>query len=98
MAVAVPGPNSRWRCGSCGNLTRFDVVRTVRSREFVHVSLAGDPLVAEREVLSEVVERVTCRWCAAVDSVEAEPRPERVAESRPDRSTQLDDPVSDVGL
>ncbi len=76
MPVAVPGPDSRWRCGACGNLTRFDVVRSVRAREFIHVSLAGEPAVAEREVLSDAVERVTCRWCAAVDSVVVEPRPE----------------------
>lgn len=77
MPVAAPGPDSRWRCGSCGNLTRFDVVRTVRSREFLHVSLAGEPEVAEREVLSEAIERVTCRWCAAVDNVVVEPRPDQ---------------------
>ncbi len=86
MSVAVPGPGSRWRCSSCGNLTRFDVVRAVRSREFVHVSLAGEPQTQEREVLSETVERVTCRWCAAVDSVIVEPRPDRA-----------DAPASDVG-
>lgn len=75
MPVALPGPERRWRCGACGNLTRFDVVRTLRSREFVHVSLAGDQEVQEREVLSETIERVTCRWCAAVDGVVLEPRP-----------------------
>jgi hypothetical protein len=52
------------------------VLRTLRSREFVHVSLAGDQEVQEREVLSETIERVTCRWCAAVDSVVLEPRPD----------------------
>ena len=76
MPVELPGPQTRWRCGACGNLTRFDVVRTLRSREFVHVSLAGDPEVQEREVLAETIEKVTCRWCAAVDSVILEPRPE----------------------
>jgi len=86
VPIALPGPDSRWRCGSCGNLTRFDVVRAVRSREFVHVSLAGEPQTQEHEVLSETVERVTCRWCAAVDSVVLEPRPERA---------QL--PASDLG-
>lgn len=90
MPVAVPGPDSRWRCGSCGNLTRFDVVRMVRSREFLHVSLAGEPEVAEREVLSEVVERVTCRWCAAVDSV--------VLERRPDQVNAPNVPGADAGL
>jgi hypothetical protein len=76
VPVAQPGPESRWRCSACGNLTRFDVVRTLRSREFVHVSLAGDQQVQEREVLSETIERVTCRWCAAVDSVVLERRPD----------------------
>lgn len=76
MPVELPGPQTRWRCSACGNLTRFDVVRTLRSREFVHVSLAGEPEVQEREVLSETIERVTCRWCAAVDSVVLEPRPD----------------------
>jgi hypothetical protein len=86
VPVAVPGPDTRWRCGGCGNLTRFDVVRAVRSREFVHVSLAGEPQTQEREVLSESVERVTCRWCAGIDTV--------VLELRPDRA-QL--PASDIG-
>ncbi len=76
MPVALPGPESRWRCGACGNLTRFDVIRALRSREFVHVSLAGVQEVSEREVLVETIERVTCRWCAAVDSVVIEPRPD----------------------
>jgi hypothetical protein len=76
VPVELPGPQTRWRCSACGNLTRFDVVRTLRSREFVHVTLAGDPEVQEREVLAETIERVTCRWCAAVDSVVLESRPE----------------------
>ncbi len=84
MAVAVPGPDTRWRCSACGNLTRFDVVRAVRSREYVHVTLAGEPEVSEREVLSETVERVTCRWCAAVDSVVLEARPDRVGTASSD--------------
>jgi hypothetical protein len=39
------------------------------------VSLAGDAQVTPTEVLSETIERVTCRWCGAVDSVVLEPRP-----------------------
>jgi hypothetical protein len=75
--VAVPAPtdSTRWRCTACGNLTRFDVVRVVRSRDYVHADLAGEPVVEEREVLSEVVEHVTCRWCNAVDAVEVIARP-----------------------
>ena len=75
MPVAVPGPQSRWRCTLCGNLTRFDVLRSVRAREYVHVDLAGAQVVEEREVLVEDVEHVTCRWCSAVDAVEVVPRP-----------------------
>ncbi len=61
----------RYRCGGCGNLTRFDVVVTRRTREFHHFSVGGDRRIDETETLSEEVERVTCRWCGAEgDSVE----------------------------
>jgi hypothetical protein len=79
VPVAMPGPDTRWRCGACGNLTRFDVVRAVRTREFLHVSLAGEAQSQESEVLSETVERVTCRWCAGIDSVVLERRPDQPA-------------------
>ena len=75
MPVELPGPDTRWRCRQCGNLTRFDVVRTTRSREYVHVDLAGEQAVEEREVVTDLVERVTCRWCSSVDAVEVVPRP-----------------------
>jgi len=68
VAVALPGADSRWRCTRCGNLTRFDVVRTSRVREFWHVSLAGDPVVEASETLQEEVELVSCRWCGATSS------------------------------
>lgn len=75
MAVPLPGPQTRWRCSLCGNLTRFDVVRTTRAEEYVHVDLAGVAVVDERRVVAETAERVTCRWCGAVDRVEVVPRP-----------------------
>ncbi len=75
MAVVPPGPSSRWRCEVCGNLTRFDVTRATRSREYVHVDLAGEAAVEERTVLGETIEHVTCRWCNAVDRVELVARP-----------------------
>jgi hypothetical protein len=75
MPVPVPTETSRWRCRLCGNLTRFDVRRSTRVREYVHVSLAGEPVVEERQVLAETVEQVTCRWCGRADSVEVVPRP-----------------------
>jgi hypothetical protein len=61
----------RYRCRSCGNLTRFDVVATRRTNAFHHYSVGGDLNVEEEEVLEERVERVTCRWCGASgDSIE----------------------------
>ena len=75
MPVPAPTPETRWRCTLCGNLTRFDVQRSSRAREYVHVSLAGEAAVEEREVLAEVVEHVTCRWCGRVDAVELVSRP-----------------------
>jgi len=76
VPVPLPDTSTRWRCGVCGNLTRFDVVRTTRSREYVHVDLSGEQAVEEREVLSDVAESVTCRWCGSVDRVELVPRPD----------------------
>ena len=55
----------RYRCGSCGNLTRFDVVATRRTSAFHHYSVGGELSVEEEELLEERVERVTCRWCGA---------------------------------
>ncbi|HWH30523.1 MAG TPA: hypothetical protein VNU26_16485 [Mycobacteriales bacterium] len=75
MPVPTPTADTRWRCTLCGNLTRFDVTRSTRAREYVHVDLAGEPAVEERDLLSDVVEHVSCRWCGAVDAVEVVPRP-----------------------
>lgn len=76
MPVSRPGPDSRWRCTLCGNLTRFDVTSSSRTRDFVHVELSGAQVVEERTVLEEVVEHVTCRWCSSVDQVEVIARPD----------------------
>ena len=71
----MPSATTRWRCRQCGNLTRFDVTRTARTREFVHVDLSGEPVVEETEVLAESVESVRCRWCDRADTVELVSRP-----------------------
>lgn len=60
----------RYRCAACGNLTRFDVVTTRRTRAFHHFSVGGDLSVEDVEVLEESVEDVTCRWCGNGKSVE----------------------------
>jgi hypothetical protein len=59
---------ARYRCGACGNVTRFDVVATRRTRAFHHYSIAGELRIEDEEVLDERVERVVCRWCNASDA------------------------------
>ncbi|TQF05764.1 hypothetical protein E6W39_30435 [Kitasatospora acidiphila] len=81
MPVPVPTAETRWRCTLCGNLTRFDVTKSSRVVEFVHLDLAGEPQVEEREVLTETLESVRCRWCNAVDQVELVPRPDATEEA-----------------
>jgi hypothetical protein len=59
---------TRYRCTACGNLTRFDVVATRRTRAFHHFSVGGALTVEEEEVLDASVEAVSCRWCGASGS------------------------------
>lgn len=59
------GMSTRFRCSACGNLTRFDVTASRRTRAFHHFSVGGDLTVEDEEVLDETVETVTCRWCGA---------------------------------
>ena len=73
--VPQPGPDSRWRCTLCGNLTRFDVTRSTRASEYVHVDLSGNQVVEQRTLQVDVVEHVSCRWCHAVDQIEVIARP-----------------------
>lgn len=86
MAVPALSPTTRWRCSQCGNLTRFDVVRSARVREFVHFDLAGEPRVEETEVLAERVELVRCRWCAGTDTIEVVQRLDRAPEPGAERT------------
>jgi hypothetical protein len=57
--------SSRYRCTACGNLTRFDVVATRRTRAFWHYTVGGELSVEEEQVLEATVEAVVCRWCSA---------------------------------
>ena len=70
MAMPHPDASTRWRCGGCGNLTRFDVVRTRRTTEFWHVDLSGEHRVEDSTTEQEEVASVTCRWCGRADAVE----------------------------
>jgi hypothetical protein len=60
----------RYRCAACGNLTRFDVTTTRRTRAFHHFTVGGELTVEDEEMLSEVVEDVSCRWCGSGRAVE----------------------------
>lgn len=66
-APSVP----RYRCTSCGNLTRFDVTATRRTRSFHHYTVGGELTVESTEVLAEDVEAVECGWCGPSGAVEA---------------------------
>jgi ribosomal protein S27AE len=79
----MPDETTRWRCARCGNLTRFDVVRSSRVREFWHLDLSGRPVVEETETVSEVVESVACRWCGDGSVVELVPRPDEGLDDAP---------------
>jgi hypothetical protein len=70
---AGASPPTRFRCAACGNLTRFDVVETRRSRAYHHFTVAGELTVEDEEVLSVDRERVTCRWCGSSDAIEEVP-------------------------
>jgi hypothetical protein len=63
----------RYRCSACGNLTRFDVVTSRRTRAFHHYTVGGELRVEDETVLHEHVDEVTCRWCgngAAVEQID----------------------------
>jgi transcription elongation factor Elf1 len=81
VAPALPDASTRWRCGACGNLTRFDVTRTRRTTEFWHFDLAGEHQVETSATEEEVVAAVTCRWCGRSDAVEVVSRAEADAAS-----------------
>ena len=74
MSTPLPDSNQRWRCGGCGNLTRFDVTLTRRTTEFWHFDLAGEHHVEDPAVSAESVDSVTCRWCGRSDAIELVPR------------------------
>jgi RNase P subunit RPR2 len=71
MAVPdLPDERTRWRCSRCGNLTRFDVSRVQKVDEFWHFELSGEPNVEERNVQSDDVLAVKCRWCGVGAEIE----------------------------
>ena len=67
--VTVPTP-IRYRCTSCGNLTRFDVTTSRRTRAYHHYTVGGELTVEDEQVLHEAVESAECRWCGPSGRVE----------------------------
>ncbi|MGW3805034.1 hypothetical protein ACWD63_31455, partial [Streptomyces clavifer] len=59
----------RWRCTLCGNLTRFDVTRSSKVVEYVHLDLAG-PGAAVRTARRRYgrLRAMTIRWTWFVPS------------------------------
>ena len=68
--------SNRYRCTACGNLTRFDVTTTRRTRAFWHYTVGGELSVEEEQVLDAIIEAVVCRWCSATGAaIEEVPLP-----------------------
>ena len=63
MTEPAAATATRYRCTACGNLTRFDVVTSRRTRAFHHYTVGGELQVEDEQVLAEIVESVECRWC-----------------------------------
>ncbi len=66
----MPPAIIRYCCNACGNLTRFDVTKTTRTKSYYHYTLGGELNVEGVEVLSETIEEVTCRWCGHAKNIE----------------------------
>jgi hypothetical protein len=62
--------STRYRCAACGNLTRFDVVTSRRTKAFHHYSVGGELTIEEVEVLDLTVDEVSCRWCGNGQAIE----------------------------
>lgn len=61
---------ARYRCTACGNVTRFDVTTTRRTRAFHHFTVGGELTVEDEVLLAEQIEDVSCRWCGSGRAVE----------------------------
>lgn len=77
----------RFRCGACGNLTRFDVETVERVRRFWHADLSGVGENEEEERLERRVESVTCRWCLSSEAIELVEVPQPIRATPPEAST-----------
>ena len=70
QVTLAPVTVTRYRCTSCGNVTRFDVEMTRRTRAFHHYTVGGELEIEDVQVLAETIESVQCRWCGPAGVVE----------------------------
>jgi len=78
-----------YRCSSCGNLTRFDVVTTSTVRAYHHFTVGGDVEIEDLETISESVDSVECRWCGHGRSIErVEPGSSELGDTAPSESVE----------
>jgi hypothetical protein len=68
-ATVVGVETPRYRCDSCGNVTRFDVTTSQTTKAFHHYTVGGELEIEEATVLSRHVDEVVCRWCGHGRSV-----------------------------
>ncbi len=68
MEPLKAGPT--YRCGQCGNKTRFTVKVTRTVEYYHHQTLGGEMNPEEVEVLREIVDKVVCRICGLTDRIE----------------------------
>jgi len=72
-------PAEKPRCTTCGNLTRFDVTTTRRTKAYHHYTTGGELTIEDEQVLDEAVELVECRWCGPSGRIEMIPNPAATA-------------------
>jgi len=73
--VPIDAGPPRYRCTACGNLTRFEVTVSRRTRSFHHYTVGGELSIEDQVILDEEYESVVCRWCgtdASVIQIESE--------------------------
>ncbi len=75
MSSTSPPTQPRYRCTGCGNLTRFDVVISQRTKAFHHYTVGGELAIEDETVLDYSVDSVSCRWCDSPTNIIEVPDP-----------------------
>lgn len=72
--VLINAPQ-RYRCGHCGNRTRFDVIETMTIRSVIHLELSGRLTVEEQTPIVMHTPFIKCRKCAESSRIEVAQAP-----------------------